>query len=218
MESKPLTHNDVKQPETFTDRARRKFKKILDAVGGFFNRLGIHPNVITSISLIGNIVGAVFIALEPSTVIGGLIVLATAPLDAIDGTMARLRGEATKWGAFVDSVSDRYSELILLGGLVVHFWLKEDFLSLGITYLAACGSVLVSYVKARAESLGYEAKIGFLSRLERYIVLVPCLIINLPQIAVWILAIFGNFTTLQRIYHVRKQVYDELKKEKENQP
>lgn len=215
MESEPLTHNNLEQPETFTDRVRKKFKKILDAVGGFFNRLGIHPNVVTSISLIGNIIGAVFVALEPTTIVGGLIVLATAPLDAIDGTMARLRGEASKWGAFVDSVSDRYSELILMGGLVVHFWIKQDFLSLGVTYLAACGSVLVSYVKARAESLGYEAKIGFMSRLERYIVLIPCLIINLPQIAIWLLAILGNFTALQRIYHVRKQVYNELREKKE---
>jgi len=62
--------------------------------------------------------------------------------------------------------------------------------------------------------LGYEAKIGFLSRLERYIVLIPCLIFNIPQIAIWVLAILGNFTALQRIYHVRKQVYAELKKNK----
>jgi CDP-diacylglycerol--glycerol-3-phosphate 3-phosphatidyltransferase len=216
MELQPLTNTTVKKPETFTDWVRLKLKKLLDAIGGFFNRLGIHPNVITIISLVGNIIGSIFVALGHVT-IGGLIVLVTAPLDAIDGTMARLRGEVTKWGAFVDSVSDRYSELLLLGALVLHFWQKQDFLSLGVTYLAACGAVLVSYIKARAESLGYEAKIGFLSRLERYIVLIPCLIFNIPQIAIWILAIFGNFTALQRIYHVRRQVYNELKKKKENQ-
>lgn len=218
MDSKPLTDQQIKKPETFTDWVRLKLKKLLDSVGGFFNRLGIHPNVITIISLVGNIIGAVFVAFGHLT-IGGLIVLVTAPLDAIDGTMARLRGEVTKWGAFVDSVSDRYSELLLLGALVVHFWNfggKPDYLHIGITYLAACGAVLVSYIKARAESLGYEAKIGFLSRLERYIVLLPCIIIGYPQVAVWILAVFGNFTALQRIYYVRKQVYAELKKKKES--
>jgi CDP-diacylglycerol---glycerol-3-phosphate 3-phosphatidyltransferase len=210
-----LSDITTKKPETFTDWIRLKFKKILETIGGFFNHLGIHPNLITIISLIGNIIGAVFVAFGHLT-IGGLVILVTAPLDAIDGTMARLRGEVTKWGAFVDSVSDRYSELIILGALVIHFWQKGDFLSIAITYLAACAAVLVSYVKARAEALGYEAKIGFLSRLERYIILIPSIIFNFPQSAIWILAIFGNFTALQRIYHVRKQVFDEIKLKKEN--
>jgi CDP-diacylglycerol--glycerol-3-phosphate 3-phosphatidyltransferase len=204
----------VKRPETFTDFIRLRLKKFLDAVGVLLNKSGLHPNVITIIGLCGNITAAVFVALGKIT-IGGLIVLVAAPLDAFDGSMARARGEVSNWGAFVDSVSDRYSELLLLGGLSWYFISCNDHLSIIVTYLAACGAVFVSYIKARAESLGYQAKIGLLSRLERYLVLIPCLVINQPRIAIWILAIFSNFTALQRIYTVRRQVYSMSKSDKE---
>ena len=73
--------------------------------------------------------------------------------------------------------------------------------------MAAAVSIMVSYTRARAEALNYEAKVGLLTRVERYIVLIPCLVINQPLIALWILAIFTNFTAFQRIYSVRKQAY-----------
>ncbi len=210
-----MRNPEVKQQTTFTDKVRLRLKKILDAIGVLLNKTGLHPNIITIIGLCGNIIATVFVALGKIT-IGGLIVLVAAPLDAFDGAMARARGEVSDWGAFVDSVSDRYAELLLLGGLSWYFIAKGDQLSVIITYLAAVGAVCVSYVKARAESLGFEAKTGLLSRLERYLVLIPCLVINQPRIAIWILAILGNFTALQRIYTVRRQVYARLKLEKEN--
>jgi CDP-diacylglycerol--glycerol-3-phosphate 3-phosphatidyltransferase len=212
-----LDQTDNPQKLTFTDRMRRLFKGILDPIARFFIKIGLRPNNVTTLSLLGNIAGAIFIGFGQVT-IGGLVVLLSAPLDALDGTMARMRGEVTRWGAFVDSVSDRYSELILLGGVLVHFLLKQDLLSCFVTYLAACGAVLVSYVKSRAETMDYEAKIGFLSRLERYIVLIPCLVFNIPIIAIWILAIFGNFTALQRIFHVRKQAWNEIKTQQQKGP
>jgi len=190
---------------------RLVFKGIIDPVAAFLNRIGLRPNTVTILGLAGNAAGAVLIALGHIT-FGGIIVLIFAPLDVLDGTMARMRGEVTTLGAFVDSVTDRYSELMLLGGLIFYFLQHNNPLATVVTYFAACGAVLVSYVKARAESLGYEAKIGFLSRLERYIVLIPCLIINIPIVAVWILAIFGNFTAIQRIYYVRKQAWSTIKK------
>jgi CDP-diacylglycerol--glycerol-3-phosphate 3-phosphatidyltransferase len=190
---------------------RLVFKGIIDPVATFLNRIGLHPNTVTILGLAGNAAGAVVIALGHVT-LGGIIVLLFAPLDVLDGTMARLRGEVTTLGAFVDSVTDRYSELMLLGGLSFYFLQHNDPVATMVTYVAACGAVLVSYIKARAEALGYSAKIGFLSRLERYIVLIPCLIINVPVIAVWILAVFGNFTALQRIYYVRKQAWSSVKK------
>jgi CDP-diacylglycerol--glycerol-3-phosphate 3-phosphatidyltransferase len=79
-----------------------------------------------------------------------------------------------------------------------------------LVYIAAGGTVLVSYVKARAEALGYTAKIGILSRMERYLVLIPCLIFNIPWLAIWIFAIFANITAIQRIYAVRTQAYQKL--------
>ena len=131
--------------------------------------------------------------------------LITTPLDALDGAMARLRGDASDWGAFVDSVTDRYSELAILGGLLYYFTSIGDGLSSIVAFAAAAGTVLVSYVKARAEAVGFEAKVGILTRVERYLVLAPLLVFNQPVWAVWIIAIFANFTALQRIYYVRVQ-------------
>lgn len=200
-----------KDPVTFTDMMRVRFKGVIDPIAGFLNRLGIKPNTVTYLGLIGNAAGAALVAFGYITW-GGVVVLLTAPFDALDGTMARLRGEATTWGAFVDSVSDRYAELLLLGGLMVYYLRQGTWWVCALVYLAAAGSVMVSYVKARAESLGYEAKIGILTRLERYIVLVPCLIFNIPIVAAGILAVLANFTAFQRIYYVRQQAYRHEKK------
>ncbi len=199
-----------KEPVTFTDYLRKTFKHILDPIAAFLNRLGLSPNTVTILGLAGNFVGAYFLMTGNLTV-GGIIILLMGPIDALDGTMARLRGEPTVFGAFVDSVTDRYSELVILGGLLFHFLLTGDFYGAALTYLAAAGSVLVSYIRARAQSVGFDTKIGILSRVERFLVLVPCLIFNFPLIALWILAIFTNFTALQRIWHVRKQFYEKTR-------
>lgn len=195
-----------KEPVTFTDFLRKTFKHILDPVAAFLNRLGLMPNTVTLLGLLGNIVGAYFL-MTGNLTLGGIILLLMGPIDALDGTMARLRGEPTVFGAFVDSVTDRYSELVILGGLLIHFLLIGNDLGAALVYLAAAGSVLVSYIRARAQSVGFDTKVGILSRVERFLVLVPCLIINQPMIAIWILAIFTNFTAMQRIWHVRKQFY-----------
>lgn len=199
-----------KQSLTFSDRMRVVFKGTLDPVGAFFNRLGILPNTMTLIGLAGNIVGAVLIALGYIT-IGGIVVLVMSLFDALDGTMARLRGMPSEFGAFVDSVTDRYSELVIFGGLLFFFLQKGDWISaLGI-YIAASGSVLVSYVRARAASLGMDTKVGFLSRFERYLVLAPSLILNIPMVGIWIIAVFANITALQRILDVRRQAHEQNK-------
>jgi CDP-diacylglycerol--glycerol-3-phosphate 3-phosphatidyltransferase len=127
------------------------------------------------------------------------------PLDALDGTMARLRGEASDFGAFVDSVTDRYIELIIYGGLLIHYLHHAEFVWAWLVFAAAAGSVLVSYVKARAEALGFEAKGGILTRAERYIVLAPSLVLNIPTVGIVIVAVLANITALQRIYFVRRQ-------------
>jgi len=93
---------------TLTDLLRVRFKGVVDPIGALLNRLGIHPNTLTLIGLAGNFVGAFFLA-QSNLLVGGLIILVMAPIDALDGTMARLRGEPSDFGAFVDSVIDRYS-------------------------------------------------------------------------------------------------------------
>jgi CDP-diacylglycerol--glycerol-3-phosphate 3-phosphatidyltransferase len=191
---------------TLTELLRVKFKGITDPVGGFLNRLGIAPNTLTLTGLAGNLVGAMFLA-KGNFMVGGLIILAMGPLDAIDGTMARLRGESSAFGAFVDSVTDRYSELLIFGGLLVYYLQQGEAPIAGLVFAAAAGSVLVSYVKARAEALGYHAKGGILTRAERFVVLVPSLILNYPTVGIAIVAILANVTALQRIYLVRRQAY-----------
>ena len=198
-----------KDAVTFTDFLRARFKGVLEPIAGFLNRLGLMPNTATLLGLLGTSIGAVFLAMGQIS-IGGLIILIAAPIDALDGTMARLRGESSEFGAFVDSVTDRYSELVIFGGLLVHFLQQQNWLGAILTYLAASGSVLVSYIRARAQSVGYETKIGVFSRVERYLVLIPCLIFNLPIIAVGAIALFANITALQRIWHVRSQAYEKM--------
>jgi CDP-diacylglycerol--glycerol-3-phosphate 3-phosphatidyltransferase len=194
----------------FSDRMRVVFKGVLDPIGAFFNRLGIFPNTMTLLGLAGNIVGAVLIALGYMTV-GGIVVLVMGLVDTLDGTMARLRGMPSEFGAFVDSVTDRYSELVIFGGLLYFYSHKGDWLSVIAIYMAACGSVLVSYVRARAAALGMETKVGTLSRFERYLVLAPSLILRIPMVGVWIIAILGNITALQRILDVRRQALEQNK-------
>lgn len=195
---------------TFSDRMRVVFKGVLDPVGAFFNHLGIYPNTMTLLGLAGNIIGAILIALGHMT-LGGIIVLVMGLIDTLDGTMARLRGMPSEFGAFVDSVTDRYSELVIFAGLLYYFLQKGDWLSVLAIYIAASGSVLVSYVRARAASLGMDTKVGFLSRFERYLVLAPSLIFNIPMVGIWIIAIFANFTAIQRIVDVRRQAHEQNK-------
>jgi CDP-diacylglycerol--glycerol-3-phosphate 3-phosphatidyltransferase len=202
--------NGVRVPITFTDRMRGWFKWVVDPLGRFFLGLGMTPNMMTSLGLLGNFVGAFFLS-QGELVLGGWLVLVMTPIDALDGTMARLRGDPGEFGAFVDSVSDRYAELAILGGLLYFFATQGNALGSTLAFASAAGSVLVSYVKARAESLGYEAKVGLLTRVERYLVLAPLLVFNQPIIALWILAIFGNFTALQRIWFVRRQAHAQMK-------
>jgi CDP-diacylglycerol--glycerol-3-phosphate 3-phosphatidyltransferase len=200
---------------TFSDRARIIFKGILDPIGGFLNRLGLTPNSITLLGLVGTTIGAYVISQGKMTE-GAFILLASVLVDAFDGTMARLRGEPSDFGAFVDSVTDRYAELVTFGGLLYYFLTQNDIPGVVVSFLAAAGSVLVSYVKARAEGLGFTAKVGILTRLERYIVLIPLLVFNKPFIAVAIIAVLANITAYQRILHVRAQGRERINKSRKS--
>lgn len=200
--------------QTFSDRARVIFKGILDPIGAFLNRLGLTPNTITLLGLAGTTFGAYLIAQGKMTT-GAFVLLASVLVDAFDGTMARLRGEPSDFGAFVDSVSDRYAELVTFGGLLYFFLTQNDTPGVVVSFIAAAGSVLVSYVKARAEGLGFTAKVGILTRLERYIVLIPLLVFNQPFLAVVVIAVLANITAYQRILHVRMQGRERIKQSKE---
>jgi len=195
---------EEKKNLTFTDQMRVRFRGVLDPIGAFLNRIGLMPNTMTILGLIGNTIGA-FLLSQGQFTYGGLIILAMGPVDALDGTMARLRGEPSEFGAFVDSVTDRYSELVIFGGLLVFYVQDADWVMALVTYFAASGSVMVSYIRARASSLGYDTKVGILTRMERYLVLAPTLVLGYPWVGLWIIAILANITALQRIWDIRVQ-------------
>ena len=169
---------------TFSDRLRIIFKGILDPIGAFLNRTGLTPNAVTLLGLAGTTIGA-YILSQGKMTLGAIVIFFSVIVDVFDGTMARLRGESSDFGAFVDSVSDRYAEFITFAGLLYYFLAQENYLGVMVTFAATAGSVLVSYVKARAEGLNFTAKVGILSRVERYIVLIPLLLFNQPLLAVF---------------------------------
>jgi len=207
-----MTANEGVGPtrRTLSENMRVRFKGVLDPLARVLLGLGLMPNTITLTGLAGNAIGAYFLA-RGNFLVGGLLVLVMGPVDALDGAMARLRGEASDFGAFVDSVTDRYSELFIYGGLLTHFVVTQQTSMIVLTFAAAAGSVLVSYVKARAESLQFEAKGGMLTRLERYLILAPALVLTgfgvapAALVGITLIAVLANVTALQRIRAVRQQ-------------
>jgi CDP-diacylglycerol---glycerol-3-phosphate 3-phosphatidyltransferase len=199
---------------TFTDKMRIWFRWYLNPIASFLNRLGIRPNTVTLIGLAGTIGCSVLIALGHMTW-AGILLLFMGPVDALDGALARMRNEASNWGAFVDAVTDRYSELFLFLGFMIYFMLHPYPAGVILAYLAAAGSVLVSYVKARADALKLDANVGLLTRVERLIVIIPGLIFNQPLLVLIIIASLANFTALQRILQVRRDAHQRLSQTKE---
>jgi CDP-diacylglycerol--glycerol-3-phosphate 3-phosphatidyltransferase len=210
----PLTQPSEQKKITFADKMRVWFRWYLNPIAGFFNRLGIRPNTVTLFGLVGTIGVAVLIAFGHMTW-AGILLLLMGPVDAMDGALARLRNEASDWGAFVDAVTDRYSELFLFLGFLIYYLLKANVTGIILAYLAAAGSVLVSYVKARADASKLDANVGLLTRVERYLVLIPGLIFNLPLPVLIIIAMLANFTALQRILRVRRDAHRRLSQSQE---
>jgi len=187
---------------TITDILRKRFNKVLVLISTFFLNTGLTPNFITLLGLLGNIGASLFLS-KGRFITGGLIALFSGTFDAIDGTMARIIDAPTKFGCFLDSLIDRYSEMTLLLGILIHFASINNDVGIVLVYLALCGSFLVSYTRARAEGLGIEVRNGILTRVERLIILVVSLLFMQPMIGVILIAILGNFTALQRLWFVR---------------
>ena len=176
-------------------------------------RLGISPNLLTSLGLLLSLVTALVIA-QGYLFLGGLLVLFAGVFDMFDGAMARVRNAATTFGAFLDSTLDRYSESIILFGLLwytlqhpgLHDLLcpapYEQTWMISLIFVSVVGSLMVSYTKARAEGLGIECKSGLLARPERVIILAIGLLSNTSIWALAILAVFSNITALERMISV----------------
>jgi CDP-diacylglycerol---glycerol-3-phosphate 3-phosphatidyltransferase len=214
-----LTQPVEQKKLSFSDKMRVWFRWYYHPIAGFLNRLGIRPNTVTLVGLAGTVGVSILIGLGHMTW-AGILLLVMGPVDAMDGALARLRNEASDWGAFVDSVTDRYSELFLFLGFLIHYMLQPSVPGILLAYLAAAGSVLVSYVKARADAQKLDANIGLLTRVERYLVLIPGLVFSglyppLALITLAIIAVLANFTALQRIFRVRKDAYRRLSQSQE---
>jgi CDP-diacylglycerol--glycerol-3-phosphate 3-phosphatidyltransferase len=187
---------------------RRTFKEPLNKVSQRLYEKGIRANQVTLVGLLGSALVAYLVA-HGHLFIGGLLLALFAPLDAVDGALARLSGQTSRFGAFLDSFTDRYEELLVLAGLGYFFASKGNVNGVLLSFFAAIGSVMVSYARARAEALGFEAKVGILTRIERTVVMVLGLLLGLPHLALGIIALLANFTAWQRFFHVREQAITE---------
>lgn len=190
-----------------TRMVRRYTMWITEPIARFFIRLGASPNHVTLLGVLLMMVVATLLALGHLRA-AGFLMLVGAGADGVDGVMARLSGRATRFGGFLDSTMDRYSEALALLGLFVYFLPRDNAEALILIYVAVVGSMLVSYTRARAESVGLECKTGLLTRVERVVILMIALIVGQVRIGLWILAVLSQFTAAQRIYAVWKACRD----------
>lgn len=198
-------------------------------------RMGITPNIVTTIGLLGNIAAAALFAVAGYcaassgdmhyglvTIAGGVIILFSL-FDMLDGQVARLGGMVTRFGALYDSVLDRYCELFTLGGIAYYMFCTGHHVGALLTFLALVGSVMVSYVRARAEGIGLECKMGFMQRPERVVVTSVAALatgiaglasdsrfdaVIILTIAMAVIALFANLTAFARLAHCSRQLSD----------
>lgn len=182
---------------------QKGFLRIVDPVIEFIVHFNVHPNFFTVLGLISCVIGAYFFA-KHDLRIGAIYILLGGLCDIIDGKVARKTGLSSKFGALFDSSLDRYSEVFMFLGVAIHF-VKMDYLTTSImVFLGLGGSMMVSYVRARAEGLGYACKVGIMQRPERIVYIGASALIHeyALLIVVWMIAILANFTAIQRMYHV----------------
>jgi CDP-diacylglycerol--glycerol-3-phosphate 3-phosphatidyltransferase len=166
----------------------------------------MHPNTFTTLGFIVSCISTYFMGVG-SFRIAALLVLLAGMFDTIDGKLARDSGKVSRFGALFDSTLDRYSEVILFFGMA-HYFVEHDQIWNSIAVAVALGgSLMVSYIRARAEGLGFECKVGILQRPERLLLIaIGGLIHPLALIvAIWIIAVLSNITAVVCIVHVWKE-------------
>ncbi len=188
------------QATSISGRLGDRGKRIIDSIVGLLSALMISPNNLTLIGLAINIVGAVLFA-KGLFFWGGLVVILAGLFDIMDGEVARRTKRVTKFGAFFDSVIDRYSDVVLLLGLVIWYAKLNSMFYVGLTGIVLIGSLMTSYTRARAESLIPSCKVGFLERPERIVLLILGSLFNRMAQVLWVMAILSNWTVSQRIWY-----------------
>ncbi|MDW7982483.1 MAG: CDP-alcohol phosphatidyltransferase family protein [Thermomicrobium sp.] len=182
------------------DRVRARVLR----VGALVARSGVTPNQLTVIGLLLNAVVG-WLAAEGRLTLAGALLVFAAVFDLLDGAVARATGRMTRFGGVLDSVLDRYAEAFIVGGLLVWALRAElGTIPVLLCYATIVGSILVSYVRARAEGAGIPLTQGLFARPERIVVLALGLLVGHPIWALWILAVLTNLTVIQRLWLVRR--------------
>ena len=182
-----------------SDIGRKLLAEPLARLARWLVGLGVTPNMLTYTGFALAVITAITLGAGYLR-LGGIIVVFAAFFDTLDGAVARETNQTSSFGAFIDSTLDRYSESVVLLGLAYYYSASVEFrMQLVLVFVTIVGSLMVSYTRARAEALDIECKVGILQRPERIILLAFGLLTGWMLPILWILAIFTNFTTLQRI-------------------
>jgi len=192
------------RPSQISDRAHRLAEPVARVVA----KTGITPNAVTITGFL-LIVGVAWVLSQGHFLLGGFLVVLASSLDFIDGALARVTARSTKFGALLDSSLDRYSEAVLLFGLLWFYAQRGAITEVLLIFATIVGSLLVSYVRARAEGLGLDAEVGIMRRTMRILTLALGLLINQVTIILWILAILTNLTAVYRLIHVWRRTTKE---------
>jgi len=184
------------------------FVHFIDPLIDFLIRFNVHPNFFTVLGLAISIVSAYFYS-QHNIRLGGFLILLGGLCDMLDGKVARQTGKSSKFGALLDSSLDRYAETFMFLGVAIYFVSREFFLTSIMVFLALGGSMMVSYVRARAEALGFDCKVGIMQRPERIVYMGIGSLIHpyVLVLVIWMIAFLANFTALQRMFHVWKLEY-----------
>jgi CDP-diacylglycerol--glycerol-3-phosphate 3-phosphatidyltransferase len=185
------------------------FVNLLNPSIALLIKLKIHPNTFTVWGFIITTLSCYFLIIGRVT-IGGIMILLGGICDIIDGKLARESGKVSRFGALFDSTVDRYSEVIMFFGVAAYYVRSDDYLTSVAVFMALGGSMMVSYVRSRAEGLGFECKVGLMQRPERVVFIGTGAIVGTYfntlslKVAIWIVALLSNTTAIQRIIHIYK--------------
>jgi CDP-diacylglycerol--glycerol-3-phosphate 3-phosphatidyltransferase len=186
---------------------RTSLHTVADPVARLLLRARVRPNQLTVLGL-GVSVAAAHAFFQGRLRTGALLLAVAGLFDFFDGSLARLAGTESAFGAFLDSVVDRYSDLLVLLGMVLYYERGDDPVGVFFTLITMVGTIMVSYTKARAQSIGLPCEIGLMERPERMIVLIGGGLFNLLTPSLIALAVLTNVTAVQRILYVRRVIRD----------
>ena len=185
---------------TYTRAIGVVFGAAIDRIVRWLALSRIHPNVLTFLGLVINIVAA-FLFAAGSFRWAGAVVIGAGLFDMVDGRVARETNRVTRFGGFFDSVLDRYSDLALLMGLLVYYASINRFFYVVLTAIVMTGSVMVSYTRARAENTIPKCKVGFLERPERVVLLIIGALADRLAPVLWVIAVLSNLTVAHRMIY-----------------